>query len=408
MAIRALIDFRYLTQAPLFTTQSLERVKRALQEFHDNKDAIVHHGAWTNWEIPKLELLQSVVPSIIQSGAVIQWTADVTKHAHVQEIQVPAHSGNNQNYYSQIARHLDRLDKCFCFDLATYIQEHVDQAEDDDSAEDDNLEGHEPDTETRALVDYATPTCPIIDYFTISLAILQGSYPSAPRPFRTFTTATTAFHLVTKPSLRMTVAEASIEYGLPDLTSALSRFLAQQNDDSALVPSDKLQIWQKVRMSYHNHEILELPQTLHAIPPSSANLHGQYDPVIVSDEPQSDWPECGLVGHSVVQLHIIFCPLHTDFFAAYIQRFNIVPQCNPMNVSPVSGMHMLKRAVWANGQQIGKVIPLTFICSPAHLIPHFGTEAHLCLTKLSSYELSSKFWLNKYWSKEFYYALSLM
>ncbi|KAF9228181.1 hypothetical protein BS17DRAFT_877551 [Gyrodon lividus] len=192
MAIRALIDFRYLAQVPLFTTQLLERVKRALQEFHDNKDAIVCHGARTNWEIPKLELLQSVVPSIIQSGAVMQWTADVTEHAHVQE-----------------------------------IKEHVDQAEDDDSAEDDNLEGHEPDTEPRMLIDYSTPTRPIINYFTIFLAILQGSYPSAPRPFHTFATATTAFHLATKPSLRMTVAEASIEYGLPDLSSALSRFLAQ-------------------------------------------------------------------------------------------------------------------------------------------------------------------------------------
>ncbi|KAN0086064.1 hypothetical protein V8E55_007198 [Tylopilus felleus] len=28
-----------------------------LQEFHDNKDAIVHHGACGNWEIPELELL---------------------------------------------------------------------------------------------------------------------------------------------------------------------------------------------------------------------------------------------------------------------------------------------------------------------------------------------------------------
>ncbi|KAF8838469.1 hypothetical protein BDN67DRAFT_907281, partial [Paxillus ammoniavirescens] len=105
-AVRALIDFHYLTQVPLFTTQLLERIKRALQEFHNNKDTIMHHDTRTNWEIPKLELPQSVVPSIIQSGAVMQWTADVMEHAHVQEIKVPARSGNNQNYYSQIARHL--------------------------------------------------------------------------------------------------------------------------------------------------------------------------------------------------------------------------------------------------------------------------------------------------------------
>ncbi|KIJ18221.1 hypothetical protein PAXINDRAFT_154099 [Paxillus involutus ATCC 200175] len=154
-----------------------------------------------------------------------------------------------------------------------------------------------------------------------------------------------------------------------------------------------LQIWQK---------------TLCAIAPSAVNPHGQYDSVNLSTKSQSDWPKHSLVGHSVVQPHIIFNPPHLDFFTVYIQHFNVVPQSNPANVSPVTGKHMLKWAVWENGQQIGKIVSLTFIHSPAHLIPNFGPEAHLCLTKLSSYELSSEFWLNKYWSKEFYYTLSPM
>ena len=45
MAVRALLDFRYFAQAPVFTTHSLDRVAAALQEFHDNKDAIISHGA---------------------------------------------------------------------------------------------------------------------------------------------------------------------------------------------------------------------------------------------------------------------------------------------------------------------------------------------------------------------------
>jgi len=56
----------------------------------------------------------------------MQWSADITEHAHVDEIKVPTHAGNNQNYYNQIACHLDQLDKCMCFDLATYIQQNVD------------------------------------------------------------------------------------------------------------------------------------------------------------------------------------------------------------------------------------------------------------------------------------------
>ncbi|KIJ11761.1 hypothetical protein PAXINDRAFT_15344 [Paxillus involutus ATCC 200175] len=135
IAVRALIDFQYLVQAPSFTDDSLIKVVNALQEFHDHKDAIVCARAQKDsWGIPKLELLQSVVPSIRLSGAVMQWSADPTEHVHVQEIKVPARAGNNQNYYSQIARHLDRSEKCFQFNITTYIESQAKGAslEDDD------------------------------------------------------------------------------------------------------------------------------------------------------------------------------------------------------------------------------------------------------------------------------------
>ena len=403
IAIRALLDFRYLAQASTFTARSVDRVAQSLQEFHDHKDAIIRHGARTNWEIPKLELLQSVVPGIRQSGAPMQWTADVTEHAHVDEIKVPARAGNNQNYYNQIARHLDRLEKCFRFDLAMYTEErrHLDPSV-DEGLSGDYGEDHEPDTEKLSISEYVAPTRPIIDYFSASLALLEGSAPTAPRPFRTFATSTTAFHVAIKPSSRLTLAEAAVQYRLPDLIPAVSTFLTQQNGSAAPPDNIKLQIWHSVRvqqMSYHNRD-LEPPQTLRATPPSVTNPHGQYDSVIVSTQPESDWPKSGLVGHVVIQLRIIFRPLHCDFFAAYVQRFNAG------SVSKVTGMHLLKRAVRANGDRIGEVIPMTFVRSPAHLIPHFGAEAHARLNKLSSHELSTEFWLNKYWSKEFYYALS--
>ena len=57
IAICALLDFRYLAQAPTFTAHSIDRIAQSLQEFHDHKDAIICHGVQTNWEIPKLELL---------------------------------------------------------------------------------------------------------------------------------------------------------------------------------------------------------------------------------------------------------------------------------------------------------------------------------------------------------------
>lgn len=55
-----------------------------------------------HFQIPKLELMHGVVPSITSSGAVIQWSADTTERAHITEVKVPGQSGNNQSYNPQI------------------------------------------------------------------------------------------------------------------------------------------------------------------------------------------------------------------------------------------------------------------------------------------------------------------
>jgi hypothetical protein len=179
----------------------------------------------------------------------MQWSADVTEHAHVEEIKVPTRAGNNQNYYSQIARHLDRLDKCFRFDLATYIKEHNHAGTADEVFVE---EDHEPDTKKRLVSEYLTPICFITNYFSISSTLL---HPSTPKPFRTFVTSTTAFHLATKPSLRLTLAEAAVKYQLPKLAPAISTFISEQNSSTVPLDSIKLQIWHNVRVqqkSYHN------------------------------------------------------------------------------------------------------------------------------------------------------------
>lgn len=113
------MDFRYLAQAPVIDDHMCAAIKHSLQEFHENKNAILMAGARVgkgnrpinNWYFPKLEMLRSVVMSIMESRAVYQWLADITEHAHVTEIKHPAKSENNQNYEAQICWSLDRTDK---------------------------------------------------------------------------------------------------------------------------------------------------------------------------------------------------------------------------------------------------------------------------------------------------------
>ncbi|KAF9233080.1 hypothetical protein BU15DRAFT_80483 [Melanogaster broomeanus] len=101
-AIRVLLDFRYLAQMPTFDEQALAKLNATLTSFHTHKHAILDAGGQRSehFQIPKLELLQHVMPSICASGAPMQWSLDPTEHAHVTEIKDPAHAGNNQDYYA--------------------------------------------------------------------------------------------------------------------------------------------------------------------------------------------------------------------------------------------------------------------------------------------------------------------
>ncbi|KAI5985785.1 hypothetical protein EDD15DRAFT_2373881 [Pisolithus albus] len=305
-AIHALLDFHYLAQVPSFTTQSIHRVASALQEFHNHKESI------------------SIVLSIHQSGAVMQWSADITKHAHVDEIKVLAWACNNQSYESQIVCQIQMNEG----------------GNGEDSSESDEDEEHEVDMEKTHLSGYSTLTCRPPDYLTISAALL-GAESSVQKPYHMFAMSTTGFHLATKPSLQLTVDEAASTYQLPDLKSAMAAFFT--SGDSCFPGQEhKLQIWQKVRvqqLSYHSKTLL-LPQTLRAILPSTTNCYGHYNSAIVSLDSQSDWPKSGLAGHLVSQLQMIFHVSCLNSFLTYVQHFNIVPQ-----PSPVTGMHMLNSLV---------------------------------------------------------------
>ena len=315
--ICALLDFRYLAQAPCFTDHSLGNVEKALQEFHDNKDAIVWAGAQKDsWTIPKLELLQSVVPSIRLSGALMQWSADVTEHAHIQEIKIPAHAGNNQNYYSQIARYLDRSEKCFWFDLATYLHSQgsqVDWGEEDEDEVFEQVDGHESYPEDPSVADHMAAFRPASNYFAMADALRRGSISMAgTKPYGTFSTTTTTFHLASKPSLRLSLDEAAEMFKIPDLHQALMEYLHRLENGTPYVvsgtrtnhcvlPFDCIQIWYKVcmqQMQYYNSKVPNGPQTLRALPPSTSCPHGLYDAVVINAEPQSEWLRCGLNGMS--------------------------------------------------------------------------------------------------------------
>jgi len=133
-----------------------------------------------------------------------------------------------------------------------------------------------------------------------------------------------------------------------------------------------------------------------------------------------------LVGHTIADICIIFRIIPSSHrqseestqhvynrFLAYVQRYDIVKQPNPHNTSlrgiypePNTGLYLLKKSTRANGERLGDIVPLDQIRALVDVTPRFGAKANRRLTSSSSIAYSTEFWLNKYFYKELFYALS--
>jgi hypothetical protein len=96
-------------------------------------------------------------------------------------------------------------------------------------------------------------------------------------------------------------------------------------------------------------------------------------------------------------------------FLTYVQRFDIVP--GPSSDSrllqapdPATKMYLLRRATRSDGTRMGDIVSITQIQSYVQLLPRFGKQADVRLTKENCMEYCTEFWLNKYFEKDLYYT----
>jgi hypothetical protein len=103
-------------------------------------------------------------------------------------------------------------------------------------------------------------------------------------------------------------------------------------------------------------------------------------------------------------------PSWSSWYLAYVQWFDIQGQSGSAQTDPVTGMHILQPAVRSSGVAMGDILPLDQICSYMHIIPRFGAVANSRLTSFNSSvsEFHDTFFLNKYFNKDFYCAISLV
>ncbi|KAF9777296.1 hypothetical protein BJ322DRAFT_1135060 [Thelephora terrestris] len=443
VCIRALLDIRYLAQMRRVTTEALRAIGDALQTFHRYKDIIItgqyrvgkKNKPILHFEIPKLELLQSVVACIQWSGSLPQWSADSTEHSHGKFVKKPKLKTNGIEYYSQICRHLDRDEKVRMFDIATSTHE---------SASAGSLGSNVADFDDFALdMDEWSAGLPAVgpdragrkmpDFFSVAAPILPSDSLTSPVP-RTFSTATTGFHFNLKPNVpRAEVNDVAEDFNIPGLYVSIRDFLSHYLYDQdnrrisgrqgpthgTVLPFDGVQVWHSVQVQNFNCDgMLRPPQRLFASPPSDDWPSGRCDTVLFREsvDPRSPQrPGLGLSGFFVGQIRLIFHPIWTlktklPFYLAYVQRFDIVsqpymPRGQQTVPDPITGMYVLRRARRSDGSPMGAIIPFYHCHMPVNLIPKFGESADPYLTAETSMEDTREFFLNHYFDVEDFFHL---
>ncbi|KAF8132935.1 hypothetical protein EV363DRAFT_1449123 [Boletus edulis] len=430
-AIRVLMDFCYLVQAPVISSITCDKIATALTDFHQHKHAILKRGLrrgpttdapLDHFNIPKIEFMHHVVPSINNTGNIIQWSADTTEHAHIKVIKDPAAMMNNTNYDSQICRTLD--EKCRLFNTAiTLSKQSIHMEEDNGSGlepeRDDEVNGNE---DLALAEELWSPQCNATDLFARAEQLLV---------------APPTFHLTRDPLIRhISIDDAATQFNLPDLRGALGDYLnregtftqnfhtfsgARRSPANIPLPFNKLQIWYKAHLqqkSYYDPSILGSAFTVHAHPPDRTWKYGNYSAAVLNVDEAHAWPSSGLLGHAIVLVRMIMCPAPprkqrspwANRFLIYTEHLDIVTQANGSAVEPSLGLHILKRATCAlhpSGSRIplGEIFPLDQLRSYCHVTPRFG-PADTRLSRYNSIHASSTMLLNKYYDKDFYYAIT--
>jgi hypothetical protein len=109
-AVRALLDFLYLAQYPVYTAETLRALGDALNRFHANKDIFVDLGVQEAFKIPKLHSLRHYIKLF---GTTDNYNTQATERLHINYMKDAYRATNTKDEYPQMTRWLERQEKIF-------------------------------------------------------------------------------------------------------------------------------------------------------------------------------------------------------------------------------------------------------------------------------------------------------
>jgi len=110
-SIHSLLDFLYLAQYPLHTSETLQLLDESLKRFHENKHAFVALGIRSDFNLPKLHSLAHYVDLIKLFGTTDNYNTKYTERLHIDLAKDAYHATNHRDEYMQMTVWLERREK---------------------------------------------------------------------------------------------------------------------------------------------------------------------------------------------------------------------------------------------------------------------------------------------------------
>ena len=110
---RALLDFLYLAQYPVHTSETLQLLCQSLRDFHDNKHVFVELEIREDFNLPKLHSLVHYAESIELFGTTDNYNTEYTERLHIDLAKDAYRATNHRDEYAQMTVWLERKEKIF-------------------------------------------------------------------------------------------------------------------------------------------------------------------------------------------------------------------------------------------------------------------------------------------------------
>lgn len=385
-AIRAVLDFLYLAQYPVHTTDTLNAMTDALSSFHENKHVFVALGIRDNFNLPKLHFASHYVHSIITFGTTDNFNTEYTERLHIDLAKDAYHATNHKDEYTQMARWLERKEK-----MARYGQYIAWRA---------NRHG------TTQPGPQAGSNIPGLD-------------------FRRFLKVAKA---PTRGSTSLDIIQSPAGYGAIHFLPALSRFIALVNNpdltraqldrivNNTFLPTRRLPVWHLVKFQREDFLTgkMSTVDIIHAYPVTEDRqrraVPARFDTVLINE---GSGDEAGVYGRRVGRVRVVFGlpdgvsrslfrdPASVPAQLAYVEWFS------PFAARPdrVHGLYKVAKSLSADGSPLAEIIPLSYIYRSVHLFPKFGPSAPTTWTSSSVLDHCSTFFLNPFTDRYLYAEL---